>query len=124
MTTTPPVTPPTGAADPKAAAYAALNAALATSNAAANNPANTKAARDVAFDTSTALSAQLDALDQAVFTGNTVDLKASAKEMDKGMDQLKALQKQIAAIGNDMKEGAAILSGLDQALGKLSALGM
>jgi hypothetical protein len=118
------VTPPTGADDPKDAAYAALEAALKTSDAAANNPANTKAARDVAFNASTALSEQLDALDQAVFTGNTVDLQASAKAMDEGMKQLKALKEQIEAISKDLKEATTIISYLDQALGKLSALGM
>jgi hypothetical protein len=124
MTTTPPVTPPAGADDPKAVAYAALEAALKTSDAAANNPANTKAARDVAFNASTALSEQLDALDQAVFTGNTVDLQASAKAMDEGMKELKALKEQIEAISKDLKEAATIVSYLDQAIGKLSALGM
>lgn len=124
MKTTPPVTPPAGADDPKDAAYAALEAALKTSDAAANNPANTKAARDVAFNASTALSEQLDALDQAVFTGNTVDLQASAKAMDEGMKQLKALKEQIEAISKDLKEATTIISYLDQALSKLSALGM
>jgi hypothetical protein len=123
MSTIPPATPPTGAVDPKQAAYDALNDLLNTATAAANNPANTQAARDTAFALRTATSAQLDALDQAVFTGNTVQLQAAA-EMTPGITQLKALQTQISALGNGLKEAASILSGIDKAVTELGAFGL
>jgi len=127
MAKTTPAAPATGGADPKQAAqaaYDALNALLATATAAASNPANSKAAQDVAFDTRRALAAQLDALDQAQFTGNTVDLQAAEAEMKPGMDELKALKTKITALGNGLKEAAALLSGIDKVLGELTALGL
>jgi hypothetical protein len=124
MPTIPPATPPPGAVDPKLAAYDALNDLLNTAAAAANNPANTQAARDTAFALRTAISAQLDALDQAVFTDNTVQLQAVAAEMTPGITQLKALQKQISALGNGLKEAASILSGIDKAVTELGAFGL
>jgi cbb3-type cytochrome oxidase cytochrome c subunit len=116
--------PAAGAADPKQAAYDALNALLDTATAAANNPANTPAARDVAFTTRRALSAQLAALDQAQFTGNTVDLQAAEAEMKPGMTNLVALKAKISALGNDLKEAASILSGIDKVVGEFTALGL
>jgi len=124
MSTIPSATPPTGAVDPKQAAYDALNNLLNTATAAANNPANTQAARDTAFALRTATSAQLDALDQAVFTGNTVRLQAAAAEMTPGITQLKALQTQISALGNGLKEAASILSGIDKAVTELGEFGL
>ena len=124
MSTIPSATPPTGAADPKQAAYDALNDLLNTATAAANNPANTQAARDTAFALRTAISAQLDALDQAVFTDNTVQLQAVAAEMTPGITQLKALQTQISALGNGLKEAASILSGIDKAVTELGEFGL
>jgi hypothetical protein len=124
MSIIPPATPPTGAVDPKQAAYDALNDLLNTATAAANNPANTQAARDAAFALRTATSAQLDALDQAVFTGNTVQLQAAAAEMTPGITQLKTLQIQISALGNSLKEAASILSGIDKAVTELGAFGL
>jgi hypothetical protein len=124
MTTIPPMSPAEDEEDPKEAAYTALSDALEAAQAAANNPANTKAARDLAFDAATAISDQMDAVDEAVFTGDTVDLDGSEDAMTEGIAQLKALQEQIAEIGNGMKEGATIISGLDEALSKMSALGL
>ena len=107
MSSTPPAAPSQGPADPKQSAYDALNDLLNTAAAAATNPANTPAAREIAFTLRTTTSAQLDALDQQVFTGNTVQLQAAAAAMTPGMTDLKALQKQIAALGNDLKEAAS-----------------
>jgi hypothetical protein len=89
-----------------------------------NNPANTQAARDVARALWNATNDQLDALDQAVFTGNTVQLQAAAAAMTPGMTQLKALQTQISSLGNDLKEAASILSGIDNAVMELGVLGL
>jgi len=124
MSTNPPVTPPAAAPDPKQAAYDALNVLLNTATAAASNPANTPAAQNVAFALRTAVASQLDELDLAVFTGNTVQLQAAADEMKPGMTQLKTLQTQIAALGNDLKEAASILSGIDKAVAELGALSL
>lgn len=121
MSTTP-IHAVTGGVDPKQAAYDVLNALLTTSAAAAINPANTQEARDAAFDLRTATAAQLDALDQAVFTGNTIDLQAASSAMTPGMKDLKALQERIFEIGNDLKEIASILTGIDKALTELAAL--
>jgi hypothetical protein len=119
---TPPQTPPPAAADPKQAAYDALNALLATAAAAANNPANSQAAQDTAFALRTATQKQLDALDLAVFTGNTVDLQAAAAKLTPGMTDLKALQTKITELGNDLKESASILGWIDKALTELTVL--
>ena len=140
MPTTPPSTPPASTADPKQTACDALNALLKTATAAASNPANSKAAQDAAFDLRTTIVAQLQALNRAVFTGNTVQLQASAfastrvglaqeamklpPGMTPAMTQLKALQKQIAALGSDLKEAASILSAIDSAVTEIGALGM
>ena len=124
MPTTPPSTPPASTADPKQTACDALNALLKTATAAASNPANSKAAQDAAFDLRTKIVAQLQALNRAVFTGNTVQLQASAAGMTPAMTQLKALQKQIAALGSDLKEAASILSAIDSAVTEIGALGM
>ena len=111
------------ATDPKQPAYDALNQLLATARAAANNPANTQAAQDAAYTLETAISAQLDALDKAVFTGNTVSLQAAATAMTPGITQLKQLQTKIATLSNDLQEAGAIISGIDKAVGELSVLG-
>jgi len=124
MSTTPPATPLTGTADPKQAAFDALKGVLKSAQAAMNNPANTQAARDVARALWNATNDQLDALDQAVFTGNTVQLQAAAAAMTPGMTQLKALQTQISSLGNDLKEAASILSGIDNAVMELGVLGL
>ena len=116
-----PATDP-AALDPKQPSFAALNTLLASSNAAALNPANTQAARDAAWATRTATAQQLEALDLAVFTGNTVQLQAAAASMTPGMDQLKTLKKQISALGNDFKEAATVMADIDQAVAALSGL--
>jgi CHASE3 domain sensor protein len=110
------------AADPKQPAYDALTRLLQTSSDAANNPANTPAAQELAYQVRSATSAQLDALDLAVFTGDTVDLQAASAKMTPGMDQLKALKAQIEGISQDLKEFASIVSGIDEAVGELSHL--
>jgi uncharacterized protein YaaR (DUF327 family) len=110
----------TAPADPKQPSFAALNALLQTANAAFHNPLNTQTARDTAFDLITTINDQLTALNQAVFTGNTVDLKAAAAAMTPGMDQLKALQKEIAQLGNELKEAASIVTGIDQVVSALA----
>jgi high-affinity Fe2+/Pb2+ permease len=115
---------PADAANPKQAAYDALNALLAKSDAAAKNPDNTKAAQDTAFAVRTATAEQLNALDQAVFTGNTVNLQAAAAAMTPAMTELKDLQKKIAALGNALKEATSILSGIDKVVSELGALGL
>jgi hypothetical protein len=120
----PPATPPPVPADAKQAAYDALNALLSLASTAACNRANTQAAQDAAYDVRNAISARLAALDQAVFTGNTITLHASAGEMTLGMDELKALKAKIEAVGKDLKECAAIASGIENAAGKLTALGV
>jgi mannose/cellobiose epimerase-like protein (N-acyl-D-glucosamine 2-epimerase family) len=117
-------TPPAGEADPKQAAYDALNALLATATAAATNRDNTAAAQDKAFDVRTEVAAQLQALNLAVFTGNTLQLQAAGDEMAPAMTQLKALKTQIEALGNDLKEAAAIISGIDKVAGEFGALGL
>lgn len=116
--------PPTdpAASDPKQASFDALNALLASSTAAANNRDNTPAAQDAAWATRTATVTELEALDLAVFTGNTIQLQAAAASMKPGIDQLKALQKQISALGNDFKEAATILADIDKAASALSGL--
>jgi hypothetical protein len=124
MATTPSSTPLAGAADPKQAAYDALNALLSTASAAATNPANTTAAQDKAFDVRTEVAAQLQALNLAVFTGNTVQLQAAGDDMALAMTQLKALKTQIEALGNALKEGAEILSGIDKIACEFGALGL
>ncbi len=123
MSTIPPATPSPDADDPKQAAYEALSALLDTATAAANNPANTKAAQDAAFALRTTTAAQLDALDQADFTSHTVALQASAAELSPGITELEALRTQIKALGNDLKEAASILSGIDSAIAELKVLG-
>ncbi len=115
---------PPDAADPKQAAYDALNDLLAQSTAAANNKDNTKQARDAAFSLRTATAAQLDALDQAKFTGNTVDLQAAEEAMSPGMKQLQELQTQIEALGNELKEATSILTGIDKVIAELGGLGL
>jgi hypothetical protein len=124
MSATPAAIQPEGAADPKQAAYDALNALLATATAAANNPANTPAAQDTAFDLRNEVTAQLQALNLAVFTGNTVQLQAAGDEMTPAMTELKALKTKIEALGNDLKECASILSGIDKVAGEFTALGL
>jgi hypothetical protein len=114
--------PSDGAAGSAQAAFDKLNALLASADAAAINPANTKEARDAAFDLRTATSAQLDALNQAVITGNTVQLQAAADEMKPGMEELKELKKKIEGIGNGLKEATAIISGIDSAISELGKL--
>jgi hypothetical protein len=116
-------TPTAAATDPKQPAYDALNQLLATARAAANNPANTQAAQNTAYALEEAISAQLDALDQAAFTGNTVTLQAAATAMAPGIAQLKQLQTKIEALGNDLQEAASIISGIGKAAGELSVLG-
>jgi hypothetical protein len=59
-------------------AYDDLNAQLASAAAAASDPASTRAAQDAAFALRAATQKQLDALDRAVFTGNTVALQVAA----------------------------------------------
>jgi gamma-glutamyl phosphate reductase len=109
-------------ADPKQPSFDALNGLLKTAKAAFANPLNTQAARDAAYDLMTATDDQLTALNQADFTGNTVDLKAAEATLTPGMDRLKALQKQIAQVGSDMKEFAAITSGIDQVVAAMTIL--
>jgi hypothetical protein len=89
-----------------------------------NNQDNTQEARDVAHALWSATNDQLDALDLAVFTGNTVQLQAAADEMTPSMTQLKALKAKIEALGDALKEGAAILSGIDKIAGEFGALGL
>jgi hypothetical protein len=115
---------PTPSGDPKQAAYDALNALLATATSAASNPLNTPAAQNTAYDLRTAIVAQLQALNLAVFTGNTVALQAGAAAMTPATTQLKALQTRIAALGNTIKEGTSILTGIGQAITDLGALGL
>jgi hypothetical protein len=122
MSTTPPAAPPTGAVDPKQAAFNALQAVLSSSQTAMNNPANTPEAQEVARSVWNTTNNQLDALDVAVITSDTVSLQVGETSMAAGMTQLKALQTRIAAIGNDMKEGASIVTGITSALTELSAL--
>jgi hypothetical protein len=110
------------AADPKKPAFDALNDLLKTATAAASNPANTKAAQDEAFAVRTATSDQLQALDLAVFEGNTGKIEAAGSELDPGINQLKDLRTKIDAIGNGLKEAATIISGIDKAVAELSAL--
>ncbi|MGA2048732.1 MAG: hypothetical protein ABSG96_13610 [Terracidiphilus sp.] len=117
-------TPSSGTVDPKQAAYDALNAVLAAADAAAANPANTQEAQNIAFDLRTEVAAQLQALNLAVFTGNTVQLQAAGDEMAPAMTQLKALKAKIEALGDALKEGAAILSGIDKIAGEFGALGL
>lgn len=124
MPTTSPGTPSSDSADPKQAAFNALKSVLSSADAAMNNKANTQEARNVAHALWSATNDQLDALDVAVFTGNTVQLQAAGDEMAPGMTQLKALKTQIEALGNDIKEGAAILSGIDKVAGEFGALGL
>ena len=117
--------PPTDPAvpDPKQPSFDALNALLTSSTAATNDRNNTPAAQDAAWATRTATASQLEALDLAVFTGNTVQLQAAAASMTPGMDQLNALKKQISGLGNDFKEAATVMGDIDKALAALSALG-
>jgi capsule polysaccharide export protein KpsE/RkpR len=115
---------PTDGTDPKQAAFAALNALLATATAAATNPDNTQEAQDKAFDVRTEVVAQLQALNLAVFTGNTVQLQAAGDEMAPAMTQLKALKTQIETLGNDLKEAAAIMSGIDKVAAEFGKLGL
>lgn len=122
-----PVTPNPSAADPaapgpKQSSFEALNALLASSNAAANNPDNTQAARDAAWATRTATAKELEALDLAVFTGNTADLQAAAAAMKPGIDELNALKKKISALGNAFKEAGTIIADIDKAVAQLTAL--
>ncbi|MGA2350218.1 MAG: hypothetical protein ABSF70_07290 [Terracidiphilus sp.] len=124
MPTNPPATPPAGAADPKQAAFAALKAVLNTASIAMNNKANTPAAQAAARDLWDETNDQLDALDQAVFTGNTVQLQAGAAAMTPAMTQLKALQAKLKALGDNLKEAATIIAGIDKAVGELGALGI
>ncbi|MGH9606765.1 MAG: hypothetical protein ACRD3N_13830 [Terracidiphilus sp.] len=115
-------TTPQGAGDLKKMAYGQLEALLATSTQAMNNPANTQEARDAAFDLCNAVQSQLNALNLAVFNSDTVALQGAAAAEPPGIADLKTLQKKIAAIGNGIKEGAAILSGIGQAVAALKAL--
>ena len=108
--------------DPKQLAFDALQALLSSSTAAASNPANTKEARDAAFDLRATVADQVEALDVAVFNGNTIQLQAAASTLNPGMEQLKALEVRIKKIGNDMKELASITTQIDSALEKLAAL--
>jgi hypothetical protein len=117
-----PTTPPTGETDPKQTTFNALKTVLKLAQAAMNNPANTPTAQEVARKLWNTTNDQLDALDLAVFTGNTVSLQASSTEMSSGMTQLKALQTQISALGDDLKETASIVTGIGNALTELSAL--
>jgi len=123
MSTTPPAAPPSGAADPKQAAFDQLTKVLNTAQAAMNNPANTPAAQDAARALWNTTNDQLDALDESVIESDTVSLEASASEMTPAMTQLKALQTQIEALGNDIKEGTALVSGIGSAISELKALG-
>jgi hypothetical protein len=107
----------------KQSAYTTLTNLYNTAQAASNNPSNSAAARDAAFDLMSATSTQLDALDQAAFSANTIDLQAAAAAMAPGVAQLKALQSKIAALGNDFQESGAILSGIDKVIGELTAIG-
>jgi NAD/NADP transhydrogenase alpha subunit len=116
--------PSSDAVDPKQAAFNALKSVLNTAAAAMNNQDNTQEARDVAHALWSATNDQLDALDLAVFTGNTVQLQAAADEMTPSMTQLKALKAKIEALGDALKEGAAILSGIDKIAGEFGALGL
>jgi hypothetical protein len=110
------------APDPKQPSFEALTALLASSTAAANNTDNTQAARDAAWDTRKATSAQLEALDLAVFTGNTAQLQAAAAAMKPGTDQLEALQTKISALGEGFKEAATVLTDIDKVVAAVSAL--
>ena len=80
MSSTQPGMPSSDAVDPKQAAFNALKSVLNTAAAAMNNQDNTQEARDVAHALWSATNDQLDALDLAVFTGNTVQLQAAADE--------------------------------------------
>ena len=120
--TTDSATTDSAAADPKQPSFAALTALRVSSNAAALNPANTSAAQDAAWKTYEAAGAQLEALDLAVFTGNTVQLQGAAATMTAGMNQLNDLKKQIDALGNDFKEAATVMADIDKAVSTLSTL--
>ena len=113
---------PPESGDPRQPSYEALAALLAAATGAANNPANLPEAQDVAFALCNVTQAQLDALNLAVFTGNTVQLKAAEAQMTPEMADLKKLQSQIAALGKAMKEGETIVAGIDQVLGAIKML--
>ena len=120
----PPVpAPPAAPASPRQAAYNALKAVLNNAATAMNNPANTQAAQAAARALWTETGDQLDALDQAQIADDSVALQAGAAEMTPGMEKLKALKEKISALGNDLKEAASILTGIDKAIAELRALG-
>jgi len=118
----PPDASPDQEQDPKQPSYDALNALLATSTAAALNPQNAPAAQALAAQTRQATSGQLDELDRGVFIANTGELRAAKTAMTPCMKDLKNLKAQIAKLGADVKEGAAIISGIDAALSELIKL--
>jgi argininosuccinate lyase len=121
--TDPAATPdPTAATDPKQPSLAALNALMASSKAAGLNSANTPDAQAAAWKTYDAAAAQAEALDLAVFTGNTVQLQAAEAALTPGMKQLTDLKKQIAALGDGFKEAASVIGDIDQAVSALSGL--
>ena len=117
-----PPTDPTAAPDPKQPSLDALNALMVSSEAAGLNSTNTPAAQAAAWKTYDAAVAQKEALDLVPFTGNTVQLQAAAAAMTPGMNQLNDLKKQIGALGDDFKEGAAVMGDIDKAVSALSAL--
>lgn len=123
MSSNPPASPPS-ADELKNQSFTALNALKATAIAAANNPANPKEAQDAAFELLTAVTDQIDALDQTVFTGNTVQLQAAEATTKSACEQLKVLEARIKAIGARIQEGAEIVAGIGTAVSKLMALGM
>jgi hypothetical protein len=114
---------PAAPASPRQAAFNALKAVLNNAEAAMNNPANTQAAQATARALWTETGEQLDALDQAQIADDSVALQAGAAEMTPGMEKLKALKEKISALGNDLKEAASILTGIDKAIAELRALG-
>jgi len=120
----PPVPAPSATTvNPKQAAFNALKATLKNASDAMNNPANTQAAQAAARALWTETGEQLDALDQAQIADDTVALQAGAAQMTPGMEKLKALKEKISALGNDLKEAASILTGIDKAIAELGALG-
>ena len=113
---------PAAAPDPKQPSLAALSALMASSKASGLDTANTPDAQAAAWKTYDAAVAQKEAVDLAVFTGNTVQLQAAAAALTPGMKQLTDLKKQIDALGNGFKEAAAVIGDIDQAVAALSGL--
>ncbi|HZL28971.1 MAG TPA: hypothetical protein VFC39_20765, partial [Acidobacteriaceae bacterium] len=93
-----------------------------SSKASGLDAANTPDAQAAAWKTYDTAVAQKEALDLAVFTGNTVQLQAAAAALTPGMKQLTDLKKQISDLGNGFKEAATVIADIDQAVSALSGL--